>query len=107
MDPQTAEAGEAYLNSMGFRSLIEWMTAECLLSRPDDPLAFIRSILDEKLSEVRHKDLTLKILAEGLTHAWPLDLLRDPQLKSTRLSMRCPTSSNAMPRPGEKVASYL
>lgn len=55
MDPQTAEAGEAYLNSMGFRSLIEWMTAECLLSRPDDPLAFIRSILDEKLSEVSIK----------------------------------------------------
>lgn len=65
MDPHTAEAGEAYLNSMGFRSLIEWMTAECLLSRPDDPLMFIRSILDEKLSEVRLKDPP-KIVVEGL-----------------------------------------
>ncbi|TMW63215.1 hypothetical protein Poli38472_002156 [Pythium oligandrum] len=51
MDPQTAEAGEAYLNSMGFRSLIEWITAESLLSRPEDPLVFIRSIVQEKLSE--------------------------------------------------------
>jgi hypothetical protein len=52
MDPQTAEAGEAYLNSMGFRSLIEWITAEALLSRPEDPLAFIRTIIDEKISQV-------------------------------------------------------
>jgi hypothetical protein len=53
MDPQTAEAGEAYLNSMGFRSLIEWMTAEALLARPDDPLTFVRSLLDEKIGEVQ------------------------------------------------------
>lgn len=52
MDPQTAEAGEAYLNSMGFRSLIEWMTAEALLARPDDPLTFVKSLLDEKLADV-------------------------------------------------------
>ncbi|KAF1330088.1 Dual 3',5'-cyclic-amp and-gmp phosphodiesterase, partial [Globisporangium splendens] len=51
MDPQTADAGEAYLNELGFRSLIEWMPAEVLLSRPEDPLAIIRSILDEKLAE--------------------------------------------------------
>ncbi|KAL4160216.1 hypothetical protein PRNP1_000787 [Phytophthora ramorum] len=51
MDPQTAEAGEAYLNSMGFRSLIEWMTAEALLSRPDDPLTFLQSLLQEKIGE--------------------------------------------------------
>jgi hypothetical protein len=52
MDPQTAEAGEAYLNSMGFRSLIEWMTAEALLSRPDDPLTFLQNLLQEKIGEV-------------------------------------------------------
>ncbi|ETM49552.1 hypothetical protein L914_06217, partial [Phytophthora nicotianae] len=51
MDPQTAEAGEAYLNSMGFRSLIEWMTAEALLSRPDDPLTFLQALLQEKIGE--------------------------------------------------------
>ncbi|KAG1684995.1 hypothetical protein DVH05_009825 [Phytophthora capsici] len=51
MDPQTAEAGETYLNSMGFRSLIEWMTAEALLSRPDDPLTFLQSLLQEKIGE--------------------------------------------------------
>ncbi|GLD92942.1 hypothetical protein PINS_up001534 [Pythium insidiosum] len=50
--PQSAEAGEAYLNSMGFRSLIEWITAESLLARPEDPLTFIRTIIDEKLAEV-------------------------------------------------------
>lgn len=52
MNPQTAEAGEAYLNSMGFRSLIEWMTAEALLSRPDDPLTFLQALLQEKIGEV-------------------------------------------------------
>ncbi|DAZ98858.1 TPA: hypothetical protein N0F65_002583 [Lagenidium giganteum] len=51
MEPQTAEAGEAYLNAMNFRSLIEWMTAEALLSRPEDPLMFIKSIIDEKIVE--------------------------------------------------------
>ncbi|RLN67673.1 hypothetical protein BBJ28_00009313 [Nothophytophthora sp. Chile5] len=39
---------------MGFRSLIEWMTAESLLSRPDDPLMFIQALLQEKIGEVRH-----------------------------------------------------
>lgn len=52
MDPQTAEAGEAYLNALGFRSLVEWFTAETLLARPEDPLAFIRALADEKLTEV-------------------------------------------------------
>ncbi|EQC33122.1 hypothetical protein SDRG_09110 [Saprolegnia diclina VS20] len=47
---QTAEGGEEYLNSMNFRSLIEWVTAEALLSRPDDPLAFMRTIASEKLA---------------------------------------------------------
>ncbi|CEG36038.1 Cyclic nucleotide phosphodiesterase [Plasmopara halstedii] len=51
MDPQSVEAGEAYLNSMGFRSLIEWMTAEVLLSRPDDPLKFFQALLQEKIGE--------------------------------------------------------
>ncbi|OQR96272.1 dual 3',5'-cyclic-AMP and-GMP phosphodiesterase [Thraustotheca clavata] len=50
MSTQTAEGGEEYLNSMNFRSLIEWLTAEALLSRPEDPLAFIRTIASEKLA---------------------------------------------------------
>ncbi|CAK4082063.1 unnamed protein product [Aphanomyces euteiches] len=48
---QTAEGGEEYLNSMNFRSLIEWLTAEALLSRPEDPLAFIRTVVSEKLAQ--------------------------------------------------------
>ncbi|ETW10263.1 hypothetical protein H310_00612 [Aphanomyces invadans] len=48
---QTAEGGEEYLNSMNFRSLIEWLTAEALLSRPDDPLAFVRTVISEKLAQ--------------------------------------------------------
>ncbi|RHX96856.1 hypothetical protein B5M09_001828 [Aphanomyces astaci] len=48
---QTAEGGEEYLNSMNFRSLIEWFTAEALLSRPEDPLAFVRTVISEKLAQ--------------------------------------------------------
>lgn len=51
MDLQTVEAGEAYLNCIGFRSLIEWMTAEALLSRPNDPLKFCQALLQEKIGE--------------------------------------------------------
>jgi hypothetical protein len=70
MDPQTAEAGETYLNGLGFRSLIEWVTAEVLLSRPEDPLAFIRSILDEKLAEVTERKQIMRLVSiwEGLTN---------------------------------------
>lgn len=69
MDPQTAEAGEAYLNSMGFRSLIEWMTAEALLARPDDPITFVRSLLDEKLGEVRAVDSAPIVRLKSMAHA--------------------------------------
>ena len=52
MAEHTAESGEEYLNSMNFRSLIEWVTAEALLTRPEDPLAFTRTIIDKKLAQV-------------------------------------------------------
>jgi len=51
---QTAESGEEYLNSMNFRALVEWITAEALLSRPEDPLAFIRLLMSEKLGQVKY-----------------------------------------------------
>ncbi|KAJ0408519.1 hypothetical protein P43SY_006449 [Pythium insidiosum] len=63
--PQTAEAGEAYLNSMGFRSLIEWITAESLLARPEDPLTFIRSLIDEKLAEDKATNSLILKVSEG------------------------------------------
>lgn len=49
---QTAESGEEYLNEKNFRSLIEWITAETLLTRPEDPLLFMRVMLDKKIGQV-------------------------------------------------------
>ena len=51
MERQTTESGEEYLNSVNFKSLIEWITAESLLSRPDDPLVFAKLIIEKKMSQ--------------------------------------------------------
>ena len=52
MDILSAESGEDYLNSLNYRAIVEWLTAEILLSRPKDPLIFIQSIIAEKIEEV-------------------------------------------------------
>ncbi|CCI39808.1 unnamed protein product [Albugo candida] len=57
MDSPSAEHGENYLNSINFRSLIEWLTAETLLARPDDPLQFTRALIDEKMAQRTDHDL--------------------------------------------------
>lgn len=45
------EEAAAYLSRTNFKSVIEWLTAESILHRPDDPLAFIREVVDNKVSE--------------------------------------------------------
>lgn len=48
-----AETGEEYLTKMNFRSLVEWITAETLLARPDDPMAYARTLLEKKMDMVQ------------------------------------------------------
>eukprot|EP01036_Dinobryon_divergens_P060706 gene60706-80954_t len=40
-----------YLNSINWKSLVEYLTAEVVLNRPTDPVQFCRDILGAKLSE--------------------------------------------------------
>ena len=44
------EAAAEYLQKHNFKSLIEWMTAEVILSRPSDPFPFLRDLLHSKIS---------------------------------------------------------
>lgn len=52
-DPQTMattpEEASEYLSRTNFKSVIEWMTAEAILNRPDDPVTFCRNLLDMKI----------------------------------------------------------
>ena len=41
------EAGD-YLTKVNFRSLVEYLGAEVIVNRPEDPLVFIRNILDNR-----------------------------------------------------------
>jgi hypothetical protein len=41
------EAGD-YLRATNFKSLLEYISAEVVISRPDDPLTFIRNLLDNR-----------------------------------------------------------
>ena len=41
----SAEDAADYLSRTNFKSLIEWLTAETILSRPDDPLPFLRDLV--------------------------------------------------------------
>jgi GAF domain-containing protein len=47
-DPEEAST---YLARTNFKSVIEWLTAEAILNRPDDPLTFVRDLVDLKLHE--------------------------------------------------------
>ena len=46
-----SEEASDYLARTNFKSLIEWITAECILNRPDDPVNYCRNLLDVKISE--------------------------------------------------------
>eukprot|EP00947_MAST-08B_sp_MAST-8B-sp1_P005098 g5098.t1 len=45
------EAAAEYLQKHNFKSLIEWMTAEVILSRPSDPFPFLRDLLHSKIEK--------------------------------------------------------
>ena len=47
----SAEDAADYLSRTNFKSLIEWLTAEAILSRPDDPLPFLRDLVQQKVAE--------------------------------------------------------
>ena len=45
------QEASTYLARTNFKSVIEWLTAEAILNRPDDPLTFVRDLVDLKLHE--------------------------------------------------------
>jgi len=49
-DAGSQEDASDYLARTNFKSLIEWLTAEAILNRPDDPLAFIKEVTGDKIS---------------------------------------------------------
>lgn len=46
-----SQEASTYLARTNFKSLIEWLTAEAILNRPEDPVVFVRDLIDLKLSE--------------------------------------------------------
>mmetsp|Transcript_19770 Transcript_19770/g.21494 ORF Transcript_19770/g.21494 Transcript_19770/m.21494 type:complete len:477 (-) Transcript_19770:496-1926(-) len=48
MNPEKATD---YLARINWKSLVEWLTAEAILNRPQDPIQFCRDLLGEKLAE--------------------------------------------------------
>lgn len=48
---QALESSSEYLTKHNFKTLIEWLSAEVILNRPKDPLAFIRDVICEKLDK--------------------------------------------------------
>ncbi|CAM9437536.1 unnamed protein product, partial [Discosporangium mesarthrocarpum] len=45
------EASSAYLQRSNFKPLMEWLTARCILHRPEDPMVFCRNLLSEKIEQ--------------------------------------------------------
>jgi hypothetical protein len=45
------EDANAFLEKHNVKTLVEWLTAEIILNRPDDPLDFIRETMEEKVAE--------------------------------------------------------
>lgn len=45
----TPEEASDYISRTNFKTVIEWMTAEVILNRPDDPMVFCRNLLDQKI----------------------------------------------------------
>ncbi|CAM9295359.1 unnamed protein product [Choristocarpus tenellus] len=43
------EVSAAYLQRSNFKTLMEWLTARCILHRPEDPMVFCRDLLTEKI----------------------------------------------------------
>jgi hypothetical protein len=45
----TPEEASDYLSKTNFKSIVEWMTAEVILNRPEDPLSFCKNLIELKL----------------------------------------------------------
>ena len=45
----TPEEASEYLSRTNFKSIIEWLTAEAILNRPDDPMTFCKNLLNVKI----------------------------------------------------------
>jgi hypothetical protein len=73
MDPESAAL---YLKKSNLKSLIEWLTAEVLLNRPEDPLQFSRDLLGQKIVERGKGDYqpeqTTQYLSESYANATAL-----------------------------------
>ena len=50
MSATEREGASEYLTRHNFRTLVEYLTAETILNRPDDPYTFLRDLLDDKIS---------------------------------------------------------
>ena len=46
-----AEKATEYLARVNWKSMVEWLTAEAILNRPQDPIQFVRDIVGAKLAE--------------------------------------------------------
>ena len=44
-DPEDASA---FLTRTNFKSIVEWLTAEAILNRPEDPMTYVRDLCDMK-----------------------------------------------------------
>jgi sugar phosphate isomerase/epimerase len=45
------EDANAFLEKHNVKTLVEWLTAEIILNRPDDPLDFIRETIQDKVAQ--------------------------------------------------------
>jgi hypothetical protein len=45
----TPEASAEYLARVNFKPLMEWLTARCILHRPEDPMQYCMDLLDTKI----------------------------------------------------------
>ena len=48
---QEIEGAAEYLQYHNFKSLMEWMTAEMILSRPEDPFQFIKQLMRKTIKK--------------------------------------------------------
>ena len=49
----TPENAAEYLSRINWKSLVEWLTAEAILSRPHDPVTFCRDLLSQQIQSRR------------------------------------------------------
>ena len=45
------EDANAFLEKHNVKTLVEWLTAEIILNRPEDPLDFIRDTIEDKVAQ--------------------------------------------------------